>query len=222
MIRDALSALRPTFTSNATSRMRRLGDGQRLAYLASTDLAPRTCGADVRALGRARPARQWYPRPRRVGSTFDSVTGSRWAGRSGSIRSRTRRPSSWWASSGDLQVGWERDPLAGSGCSAAYSDGSLPRLSPAYGPFVVDDATFLASGSTVDALQVTGHPRLDNATDASMNAAAKALRSADGLLSARVGDRADISRVASDLPQTLSQVHAQQAATRSTFSWCSC
>ena len=81
---------------------------------------------------------------------------------------------------------------------------------------MVDDATFLASGSTVDALQVTGHPTLAHATDASMNAAAKALRSADGLLSARVGDRADISRVASDLPLTLDQVHAQQSATRST------
>jgi hypothetical protein len=113
------------------------------------------------------------------------------------------------------KAGWEGDPLVGSGYDAGYDDGSLPAPTPAFGPFVVDDATFLATGSTVDALQVIGHPSLNHATDVSMTATVNDLRSADGLLTARADKRADITRVASDLPLTVARIHAQQAATRS-------
>ena len=217
VIEDALSPLHPTFTSNATSRMRRLGDGQRLGYLMTTsslpDRATLTAGHWAEAAGEAVVPEATASRLRlRLG---DRITLGREIGIDpvddpvslvvvGIFRSTSRSA-------------WERDPLAGTGYDAAYSDGSLPRLSPTYGPFVVDDGTFLASGSTIDALQVTGSPTLDHATAGSMSAAVKSLRAADGLLSAQVVDQVDVSRVASELPQTLAQIQVQQAATRSTL-----
>ncbi|KQV74212.1 hypothetical protein ASC61_03870 [Aeromicrobium sp. Root344] len=217
VIGDALRPLAPTFTTNATSRMRRLGEGPRLGYLATTtSLSSRAAltsghwadGAGEAVVPEATASRLHL-------AVGDRITVGREIGTHpvenavslvvvGTFRATSR-------------VGWERDPLAGRGYDAAYTDGSLPRLSPTYGPFVVDDATFLASGSTIDALQVTGQPTLTRATDGSMNAAVETLRAADGLLSARVVDQVEISRVASDLPQTLSRIHAQQAATRSTL-----
>lgn len=109
---------------------------------------------------------------------------------------------------------WERDPLGGAGFSPAYSDGL--EAAPTYGPFVVGQQAFVDSGSSVNALRVTAHPRLDLADDAALRQAAQALDDAPGLLSARVGDRAGLTRLASELPRTLEHLHAQQASTAST------
>ncbi|KAA1397259.1 permease [Aeromicrobium ginsengisoli] len=217
VIADALRPLDPTFTSSATSRMRRLGDGQRLGYLVSTTSLPERAALTS---GRWADGAGETVVPEAAASRLHLAVGDRISvGRE--IGTRPVENSVSLVVVGIFRAasrtGWERDPLAGSGYDAAYTDGSLPRLSPTYGPFVVDDATFLATGSTIDALQVTGNPTLTRATNQSMNAAVGALRSADGLLSAQVVDQVDISRVASDLPETLSQVHAQQAATRSTL-----
>jgi len=217
VIRDALEPLQPSFTSNATSRLRRLESGQRLAYLSTTTSLPQRAaltsghwpdGARETVVPAAAASRLHLELGDRI--TLGKEIGIRPVQREvtlvvvGTFRATSRSA-------------WERDPLAGSGYDGAYTDGSLPRLSATYGPFVVDEPTFLATGSTIDAMQVTGQPSLARATGGSMNAAVDALRSADGLLSSRVVDRVDISRVASDLPQTLSQIRAQQAATRSTL-----
>lgn len=216
VVGDALSPMRPTLTSNTVSRMRRLADGQRLGYLVSTDALGRraalTSGRWVEAPGEAVLPQTTADRLHLAPG--DRITLGREIGtdpashRVTLVVVGTFRPTS--------RSGWEGDPLTGSGYDAAYSDGQLPTPVPAFGPFVVDDATFLASRSSVDSVEVTGHPSLDHVTEASMAKAADGVRSADGLLSARVGDVAQISRVTSDLPDTLTRVREQQAATRST------
>lgn len=109
---------------------------------------------------------------------------------------------------------WERDPLGGAGFSPSYSDGL--EAAPTYGPFVVDEQALLDSGSSVNALRVTAHPTLALAEDASLQEADDLLADAPGLLAARVGDRARLTRLASDLPSTLDHLHAQRASTAST------
>ncbi|KQV69565.1 hypothetical protein ASC64_06875 [Nocardioides sp. Root122] len=109
---------------------------------------------------------------------------------------------------------WERDPLGGAGFSPAYSDGL--EAASTYGPFVVDEQAFLDTGSSVNALRVTAHPALDVAGDSSLQQAAGLLDDAPGLLAARVGDRARLTRLASDLPRSLAHLHAQRASTAST------
>jgi hypothetical protein len=216
VIDDVLGPFDPAYTTNATSRMRRLADGERIGYLASTDSLDRRA-ALISGRWAAAPGEAVVPQS--TADRLDLALGARVTlGKEIGTHPVDRpvtvvvvgtfRPTS--------RSGWQGDPLGASGYRAAYSDGSLPEPTAAFGPFVVDDATLLSSGSTVDALQVTGHPRVDRATDRSMSQAAHALRSADGLLSARVGDRVSISRIASDLSPTLSRIHAQQAATRST------
>ena len=53
-------------------------------------------------------------------------------------------------------LGWESDPLTGAGVDPDYGDGAT--TAAAYGPFVVDDAAFLASGSAAARLRVTARP----------------------------------------------------------------
>jgi hypothetical protein len=216
VVGDALAPLHPKLTSNAVSRMRRLGEGRQLGYLASTDSlrqrAALTSGRWTKAAGEAVvPA---VAADRLHLALGDRVTIGKEVGTNpvdntvtvvvvGTFRATSRS-------------GWDSDPLTGTGYVANYSDESSPVPAPAFGPFEVDEPTFLASGSTVDALQVTGHPTMTHATDTSMAEAAYALQSSDRLLTARVADRVQISRIASDLPDTLTRVRAQRAATRST------
>ena len=216
VVRDVLAPLRPTVTSTANARMRRLDDDE-LGYLATTDtLAERaelTAGrwVDEEADG---PPEAVVPKTtaRLLGlSLGDRVTfGSEIAGGVDDpvtvVVVGTFRPT--------VPAGWEGDTLDGDGFDPAYSDGTT--TAPAYGPFVVGDAAFLASGSSVSGLRVTAHPTLARADEASLRAAVDSLDEASGLLSARVEDRARITRVASDLPRTLDRIDAQQASTRAT------
>lgn len=109
---------------------------------------------------------------------------------------------------------WERDPLGGAGYAAAYSDGL--DAAPTYGPFVVDQQALLDSGSSVNALRVTAYPTLELAGETSLRQAEDLLVDGSGRLDARVGERARLTRLASDLPLTLARLHAQRASTAST------
>lgn len=216
-----LERMRPTQETTLTSRLRDLeADGARpgsQAYLAATDaLATR---ADLTS-GRwpaPTPGRTEVVVPdttaRLLGlAAGDEVTLGGERGLGGVDRTvplvvvGTFRPRA--------VTEWERDPLGGAGFSPAYSDGL--EAAPTYGPFVVDPQAFLDSGSSVNALRVTAHPRLDLADDAALREAERLLRDAPGLLSGRVGDRAGLTRLASDLPRTLAHLHAQRASTTST------
>ena len=217
VVREVLSPTRPTLTSTATSRMRRLDD-DRLAYLmTSTDLA----GRAALTSGRWPSGTAAGPPEAVVPDTTARLLGLRLGqplvlGEEvdlGGVEEPVRvvvvgtfRPQD--------RAGWEGDPLSGAGYSPAYSDGAP--AAPAYGPFAVADASFLASGSSVKGLRVTARPTPALADDPALRAAVDALDDASAVLASRVDDRARITRVASELPGTLSRVHAQEASTRAT------
>ena len=218
VVRDVLAPMDPTVTSTASSRMRQLGDTDELGYLAASDgfdqRADLTSGRwpDAEAPG---PPEAVVPEAAatRLGlGPGDEVTLDREIGLGGVdqpvtvVVVGTFRPRA--------HAGWDSDPLSGAGFDPAYSDGSV--TAAAYGPFVVGDAALRASGSNISGVRVTGHPDLHLADDASLRAAAASLDDASALLSARVGDQVDITRVASDLPRTVTTIHAQRDATRST------
>src|SRR3954447_1494708 len=223
VVRGVLAPMDPTLTTTVTTRMRFLGDSDRLGYLASSDAfdqrAHLTSGrwpADEASAPAGAPVPEAVV-PEAAATRLalhlgDQVTLGGETGIGGADEPVTvvvvgtfrARPRS----------GWDSDPLTGAGFDPAYSDGSV--TGAAYGPFVVSDEALLASGSNVSGVRVTGQPDLGRADDAALRAAASSLDDASALLSARVGDRVDITRVASDLPRTVSRIHAQQDTTRST------
>lgn len=111
-------------------------------------------------------------------------------------------------------VGWESDLLTGAGFDPAYSDSA--EVEAAYGPFVVDEAAFLASGSPVARLRVTVRPDVARADRVSVSAAVAAYGGAGDRLAAELADRVQLTRVTSRLPATLDRIEAQRAAGRST------
>lgn len=213
-----LRGMRPTVTTTASARMRHLPGGDRLGYLATIDSLDRRAAL---VSGHWPTARDAGPVPAVVPDTTARLLHLR-------VGDRVRLGSEIGADGVRAPVpvvvvgtfrplagtGWDGDPLAGAGVDASYSDGSV--TAPAYGPFVVDDAAFLASGSSVSRLRVTAHPTLDRAGEGSLRSAVGSLSHASELLSSRIGDQARISRVASDLGTTLDRVDAQQASTRAT------
>lgn len=110
-------------------------------------------------------------------------------------------------------LGWESDPLTGDGVDPDYSNSA--RTAAAYGPFVVDDADFLASGSAAARLRVTARPGVDRTDRESVTAAVEAYDGAGDRLAADLADRVQLTRVSSPLPDTLRRVEAQRAASRS-------
>jgi hypothetical protein len=216
VVREVLAGLRPTLTSTADSRMRRLEDGKGLAYLATgegleegTELVsgrwPRDGAGDVTEAAVPDAAAS------RLGLALgDTVTLGAETGLEGAHEPVTVSVVGTFRTIG----GRPGDPLSGVGYDPAYGDGAS--FIPAYGPFLVGDAAFLASGSGVAGLQVTGHPTLAVADDPSLQTASRALDEGSASLSARIGDRARITRLGSALPATLDRLHAEQATTRST------
>jgi hypothetical protein len=202
--------------STATSRMRLLG-ADRLGYLATSDaLAGQVALTSGRWPhdGTTTPVEALAPdAAARILQIHlgDRVTLGAERGLDGSSRPvtvvvvGTFRPTS--------RAVWSSDPLSGAGFASSYSDGSI--TAPTYGPFVTGGAAFLETGSSVDRLRVDGDPALRVADDSSLSAAAASVGSASGLLSDRVGSSARITRVASELPETLGNLHTQQATTRS-------
>ncbi|WP_460461557.1 FtsX-like permease family protein [Angustibacter peucedani] len=219
VVERALGSLGSTSTSTATAAPRELGSSARLGYLGSLDVPDE----------RARLTSGRWAVPTADGTPLEAVVPQAAADRLRLVVGRrlvlgpelglsdveepvtlvvvgTYRPRS-------LQA-WQRDPLSGKGFDPAYSDGT--RATPAYGPFLVAPQALLASGSTVDSLQVTGRPELVGATADSVEAAVTGVEQADARLAAAVGSRARNTNVSSELPQTLQAVQAQEATTRST------
>ncbi|GAA1977696.1 ABC transporter permease [Nocardioides panacihumi] len=218
VVGGVLTPLHPRLTSIATARMRRLEDAHRLAYLASGDgIAPEaelTSGRWPHDAASGRPEAAIPDSTARLLRLHlgERVVLGQEIGLDGAdnpvdvVVVGTFRPRD--------QAGWQGDPLSGQGFDATYSDGSV--TAPAYGPFVVGDAAFVATGSSVTGLRVTAHPTLSLATRSSLARAVGKLGHADALLSSRAAGRARITRVASNLPDTLSRIQAQQATTRGT------
>ncbi|WP_134742135.1 FtsX-like permease family protein [Nocardioides sp. 503] len=218
VVTEILAPMRPTVTSTATARMRRLGGPDRLAYLATgASLVSRTdlTSGRLPAGGARGPREAVVPATtaRLLGlRSGDVVTLGQEVGLGGSKRPvRVVVVGVFRPRAG---ADWDSDPLGGDGFDPAYSDGSV--TAPAYGPFVVDDASFISSGSSVTGLRVTAHPTLSLAEESSLDAAVGSLDHASALLASRVDDRARITRVASDLPRTLDRIQAQQASARAT------
>lgn len=110
-------------------------------------------------------------------------------------------------------LGWESDPLTGVGVDPDYSDGA--KSAAAYGPFVVDDAAFLASGSAAARMRVTARPDVAHADRASVTAAVEAYDGAGDRLAADLSDRVQLTRLSFLLPDVLARVETERAASRS-------
>ncbi|MCF6379275.1 hypothetical protein L2K70_16815 [Nocardioides KLBMP 9356] len=217
VVGDLLTGTDPTLQTTATSRLRLLADGDRQAYLSMTDGLPSRA---VLLSGRW-PAGSGAPYEAAVPASTarllglglgDQVVLGREIGLGGLdepvrvVLVGTFRPRA--------HAGWDRDLLAGAGYSPAYSNGL--DAAPTYGPFVVAEQSFLESGSSVGGLRVTGTPDRARASDHSLQGVVDGLGDAADALASSAGDRARITRVASDLSATLDRLHAQRAGTRAT------
>lgn len=222
VVDGVLGSMDATLSSFASSRVRAFPAGAGVAYLATTDaLAQRaelTSGRWPGAAGSQDPRGVLEAVvPDNAATRLDLALGDRLRldGETGLggvdnvvrvVVVGTFRPRA--------RSGWDGDRLSGAGFDPAYSEGGNPAAT--YGPFLVDGSSFLASGSAVSGLRVTGRPDLDLADDTALRSAVTALRSASALLSSRVGDRVRITRVASELPVTYEGLRAEQSAARST------
>ncbi|MDQ0370437.1 FtsX-like permease family protein [Catenuloplanes indicus] len=112
--------------------------------------------------------------------------------------------------------GWDRDPLAGAGFDAAYNDGRFQRPLATYGPFLVGVDAVLASGSSLDRLDVTALPDLSAADRRDLDAIETRVRAADRRLGGVLGDRVEIERISTALPRTLAAADLQQRVTTAT------
>jgi hypothetical protein len=110
-------------------------------------------------------------------------------------------------------AGWDRDPLAGEGFDPTPTDAAFGRKMQAYGPFLVDLADLLASGSALDRLEVTARPDLSAPRARDLDKLAAALLAADRKLAGTLADRVRIERVTSPLPATLLGARSQQQLT---------
>ncbi|MEU4159468.1 FtsX-like permease family protein [Actinoplanes sp. NPDC026670] len=111
--------------------------------------------------------------------------------------------------------GWERDPLEGAGYVPDYRDGSALRTAQAFGPFLMDYRELLAGGSTMSRLEITARPDLGASSPRELDRLGRGVREADRRLSAVLGERVQIERVASRLPAVLAATERQQRVTSS-------
>ena len=110
-------------------------------------------------------------------------------------------------------AGWDRDPLGGAGFDPNPPDAIHARQVNAYGPFLVALDTLLASGSTLDRLEVTARPNLSAPTGRDLDRLTDSVLGADRRLAGTLGDRVQFDRVSSPLPQTLLGARSQQELT---------
>ena len=110
-------------------------------------------------------------------------------------------------------AGWNRDPLDGAGVNRRFF--VSPRLpsATAYGPFLLPLDDLVRSGSTLDRLDVTGHPELARPARPALDAVDARFGSADPRLTAAVSARAGTERVSSALPATLATVLTEESVT---------
>ncbi|MEU4237339.1 ABC transporter permease [Actinoplanes sp. NPDC026619] len=110
-------------------------------------------------------------------------------------------------------AGWDRDPLGGAGYDPDPKDAVYAQDVNAYGPFLVGLDDLLASGSALDRLEVTARPDLSAPTGPALDRLTASLIGADRRLGGTLGDRVEIERVSSPLPQTLLDARNQQELT---------
>ncbi|GAA2512983.1 FtsX-like permease family protein [Winogradskya humida] len=110
-------------------------------------------------------------------------------------------------------AGWDRDLLAGTGYQADFNDGSTMRRFPTYGPFLVGLDGLVTGGSSLSRMEVVARPDLSGATPATLATVAAGVRDADPRLTGTLGDRARLTRVASELPDALRAQQHQQDVT---------
>lgn len=108
------------------------------------------------------------------------------------------------------ELGWESDPLTGAGADPGDSASTAT-----YGPFVIDEAAFLDSGSAAAGLRVTARPDFAHADRETVTAAVDAYEGAGDRLAADLADRVQLTRVTFLLPDVLERVETNRAATRS-------
>ncbi|MBZ5740467.1 FtsX-like permease family protein [Nocardioides mangrovi] len=219
VVTDVLAPMRPTVTASAVGPMRQL-DGDRVAYL-GTDSDTRSRA--VLTSGHW-PRDTRTPRPEAVVPAAaarllglhlgDTVTMGHELGLTG-VTSAAETLTVEVVGTFEARPGrgWETDPLSGQGIGTWTHGSASPA---AYGPVLVEDAAFRASGSYVTGLRVTAHPTLTLAERSTLDDAVRGLGRASAELTAGVGDDVQITRVASNLPGTLDRIDAQQATTRST------
>jgi hypothetical protein len=109
--------------------------------------------------------------------------------------------------------GWDRDPLGGAGYVPDFRDGSALRTAEAFGPFLMDYRDLLTGDSTVGRLEITAQPDLSAPSPPTLNRLGQGVRDADRRLSAVLGERVQIERVASRLPAVLAATARQQRVT---------
>lgn len=216
LVREVLAPLRPTLTDSASARMRRLEGGEpgALGYVATgsalrgqaTLVAGRWPGGTGEVAAPAAAADGLALGP------GDTVTLGAETGLGGADAPLALTVVGTYRAAGG--PAWASDPLGGAGTDPAYNDGSGE--APAYGPFLVTDEGFLATGSTLTGLRVTGVPDQRDVGASALATAAASLADGPARLSAEVGDRARTTRLASELPTTLDRVRDQQASTRGT------
>lgn len=216
LVREVLAPLDPTLSESASARMRRLEGGEpgSLGYVATgsalRDHASLVAGRWPEGAGEVAVPVAAADRLRLAPG--DAVTLGAETGLGGADDALALTVVGTYRATGG--PAWAGDALAGAGADPAYNDGSGE--APAYGPFLMTHEAFLATGSTLTSLRVTGVPDQSDAGASALAGAAAALADAPARLSADVGDRARTTRLASDLPATLDRVRDQQASTRGT------
>jgi hypothetical protein len=109
--------------------------------------------------------------------------------------------------------GWNRDPLAGIGYQADFSDGSTTRKFSTYGPFLVGFDSFVRGGSSLSRMEMVARPDLSGATPATLATVVAGVRDADARLAGTLGDRAQLTRIGSQLVDALRTQRHQQDVT---------
>ncbi|MBM2620597.1 ABC transporter permease [Actinoplanes sp. LDG1-06] len=110
-------------------------------------------------------------------------------------------------------AGWDRDPLGGAGYDPDPAESTSARQIHAYGPFLVDLDELFAGGSALSRLEVSARPDLSAPTSRGLDELTASLLRADRRLGGTLGDRIEIERVSSPLPQVLINARNQQQLT---------
>ncbi|MCY1136927.1 permease [Actinoplanes sp. Pm04-4] len=110
-------------------------------------------------------------------------------------------------------AGWDRDPLGGTGFDPDPPESTSARQIRAYGPFLVDLDVLLSGRNALSRLEVTARPDLSAPTEQGLNRLTASLLGANRKLEGTLGERVEIQRVSSPLPQLLLAARDQQQLT---------
>ncbi|MCO8275150.1 permease [Actinoplanes sp. TRM 88003] len=110
-------------------------------------------------------------------------------------------------------TGWDRDPLGGAGFDPDPPESTSARQIHAYGPFLVDLDTLLSGRNALSRIEVTARPDLSAPTERGLDELTASLLGANRKLEGTLGERVEIQRVSSPLPQLLLDARDQQQLT---------